>query len=151
MRLCFPICSGIVRERSVTVSKVVTMVNTNRMQRKIVSKTSSKAAPVEPESGSQMLIEERRQHILSLAQRQGRVLVEDLSKSLGIFVVISATPDRIRVEKPEGRGGRACREIDEDGSLLFSQAFDEMDGGVEVAVEGASWKDTVRVASSVEL
>jgi len=66
-------------------------------------------------------------------------------------VIISATPDRIRVEKPEGRGGRACREIDEDGSLLFSQAFDEVDGGVEVAVEGASWKDTIRVASSVEL
>lgn len=66
-------------------------------------------------------------------------------------MVISSTPDRIRVEKPEGRGGRACREIDEDGSLLFSQAFDEVDGGVEVAVEGASWKDTVRVASSVEL
>jgi DeoR family transcriptional regulator, aga operon transcriptional repressor len=60
------------------------MVNSNRMQRKIASKTSSKAAPVEPESGSQMLIEERRQHILSLVQRQGRVLVEDLSKSLGI-------------------------------------------------------------------
>jgi biotin operon repressor len=72
------------RESSVIVSKVVTMVNSNRMQRKIASKTSSKAAPVEPESGSQMLIEERRQHILSLAQRQGRVLVEDLPKSLGI-------------------------------------------------------------------
>lgn len=31
-----------------------------------------------------MLIEERRQHILALAQSQGRVLVRDLSKSLGI-------------------------------------------------------------------
>jgi len=50
------------------------MVNSNRMQRKLASKTSSKAAPVKPESGSQMLIEERRQHILSLAQRKGRVL-----------------------------------------------------------------------------
>jgi DeoR family transcriptional regulator, aga operon transcriptional repressor len=31
-----------------------------------------------------MLIEERRQHILALAQQQGRVLVEKLSESLGI-------------------------------------------------------------------
>ncbi len=31
-----------------------------------------------------MLIEERRQHILSLAQQHGRVLVEELSESLGI-------------------------------------------------------------------
>jgi DeoR family transcriptional regulator of aga operon len=34
--------------------------------------------------GSQLLIEERRQHILSLAQQNGRVLVEELSETLGI-------------------------------------------------------------------
>lgn len=35
-------------------------------------------------NGADMLIEERRQHILSLAHRHGRVLVEELSESLGI-------------------------------------------------------------------
>lgn len=34
--------------------------------------------------GSQMLIEERRQYIVGLAQKHGRVLVEELSESLGI-------------------------------------------------------------------
>lgn len=34
--------------------------------------------------GSAMLIEERRQYILGLAQKHGRVLVEELSESLGI-------------------------------------------------------------------
>jgi len=54
------------------------------MQRKVAPKASSKVPPAESESGKQMLIEERRQHILSLAQKRGRVLVEDLSESLGI-------------------------------------------------------------------
>lgn len=36
------------------------------------------------ETGSQMLIEERRQYIVKLLQKHGRVLVEDLSGSLGI-------------------------------------------------------------------
>ncbi len=34
--------------------------------------------------GSDMLIDERRQHILSLIQRDGRVLVAELSDTLGI-------------------------------------------------------------------
>jgi len=34
--------------------------------------------------GSQMLIEERRQYIVGVAQKHGRVLVEELSESLGI-------------------------------------------------------------------
>ena len=38
----------------------------------------------DPQPGSQMLIEERRQYIVALAQQHGRVLVEDLSQSLGI-------------------------------------------------------------------
>ncbi len=42
------------------------------------------AEPAGPERGAQMLIEERRQYIVSLAQQRGRVLVEDLSRSLGI-------------------------------------------------------------------
>src|ERR1700722_6993294 len=54
------------------------------MQRKVASKASSKVPPVDLKSGTQMLIEERRQHIFSLAQQHGRVLVEDLSESLGI-------------------------------------------------------------------
>jgi DeoR family transcriptional regulator of aga operon len=41
-------------------------------------------APVEQGRGSQMLIEERRQYIVALAQQHGRVLVEELSQSLGI-------------------------------------------------------------------
>jgi DeoR family transcriptional regulator, aga operon transcriptional repressor len=60
------------------------MENSNVMQPKVASKASSKVAPAVFESGTQMLIEERRQHILSLAQQRGRVLVEDLSESLGI-------------------------------------------------------------------
>ena len=36
------------------------------------------------ERGSEMLIEERRQYIVGLAQKHGRVLVEELSESLGI-------------------------------------------------------------------
>lgn len=40
-------------------------------------------AAVEPDL-SQMLIEERRQYILALAQKQGRVLVEELAQSLGV-------------------------------------------------------------------
>jgi DeoR family transcriptional regulator of aga operon len=54
------------------------------MQSKKVSKASSGAAPAEQERGSQMLIEERRQYIVALAQQHGRVLVEELSQSLGI-------------------------------------------------------------------
>jgi DeoR family transcriptional regulator, aga operon transcriptional repressor len=52
--------------------------------RKNASKVSLKKTPGEFGSGAQMLIEERRQHILSLAQQHGRVLVEELSESLGI-------------------------------------------------------------------
>lgn len=39
---------------------------------------------VELPENNQMLIEERRQHILSLVQNQGRVLVSELSQTLGI-------------------------------------------------------------------
>ena len=39
---------------------------------------------MDPERGSQMLIEERRQYIVAQAQQHGRVLVEELSESLGI-------------------------------------------------------------------
>ena len=44
--------------------------------------TQDTAAPVD--GGSQMLIEERRQYIHGLAQENGRVLVEDLSQTLGV-------------------------------------------------------------------
>ncbi len=37
-----------------------------------------------PDHNSQMLIEERRQYIIGVAQKEGRVLVEELSNSLGI-------------------------------------------------------------------
>jgi DeoR family transcriptional regulator of aga operon len=43
---------------------------------------SPKSVTAAPESG--LLIDERRQHILSLVQKQGRVLVGDLSRTLGI-------------------------------------------------------------------
>ncbi|WP_396270855.1 transcriptional repressor AgaR [Granulicella paludicola] len=49
--------------------------------------TSKEVLPTnveDPERGSQMLIEERRQYIVALAQKHGRVLVEELSESLGI-------------------------------------------------------------------
>jgi DeoR family transcriptional regulator of aga operon len=43
-----------------------------------------KTKAAETGRGSQMLIEERRQHILALAQQNGRVIVEDLSRDLRI-------------------------------------------------------------------
>jgi DeoR family transcriptional regulator of aga operon len=47
--------------------------------------TQSKAAgAARPERGSQMLIEERRQYIVGVAQKHGRVLVEELSNALDI-------------------------------------------------------------------
>ena len=50
------------------------------------SSASSKKKTTSASSGrnSQLLIEERRQYIVGLAQRDGRVLVEELSESLGI-------------------------------------------------------------------
>ena len=41
----------------------------------------------ETNGSQQMLIDERRQHILSLVQNQGRVLVGELSRSLGISTI----------------------------------------------------------------
>lgn len=52
------------------------------MKRKHPRKRISR--PAELEHGSQMLIEERRQHILALARQNGRVIVENLSRDLGI-------------------------------------------------------------------
>jgi DeoR family transcriptional regulator of aga operon len=49
-----------------------------------LKKASRKTVPVEIDAGGQMLIEERRQHIIRLVQQDGRVLVEDLSRTLGI-------------------------------------------------------------------
>jgi len=54
------------------------------MRRKSISKVSSPKATAGGGSSSPMLIEERRLHILALAQQHGRVLVEDLSETLGI-------------------------------------------------------------------
>jgi DeoR family transcriptional regulator of aga operon len=54
------------------------------MQSKNASKNSSKGTSGGVERSSQMLIEERRQYIVALAQKNGRVLVEELSESLGI-------------------------------------------------------------------
>jgi DeoR family transcriptional regulator, aga operon transcriptional repressor len=50
---------------------------------KRMARTPTKAMAVTNES-SQMLIDERRRHILSLVQNQGRVLVGELSRALGI-------------------------------------------------------------------
>jgi DeoR family transcriptional regulator of aga operon len=54
------------------------------MKRKNVPKLLIDAASSKVERGEQMLIEERRQHIVALAHQNGRVIVEDLSQSLGI-------------------------------------------------------------------
>jgi DeoR family transcriptional regulator of aga operon len=54
------------------------------MQSKKARKAATAAGAAEQERGSQMLIEERRQYIVALAQQHGRVLVEELSQSLGI-------------------------------------------------------------------
>jgi len=52
-------------------------------QRKMPIEVKAAVVPL-VERGSEMLIEERRQHIVGIAQKHGRVLVEDLSESLGI-------------------------------------------------------------------
>ncbi len=57
------------------------MSNSQKLGR--ISKKSQNDLQAAPDIDS-MLIEERRQHILALAQKQGRVLVRDLSKSFGI-------------------------------------------------------------------
>lgn len=48
-----------------------------------MAKKSEIASPPVPENGH-LLIDERRQHILSLIQKQGRALVGELSRTLGI-------------------------------------------------------------------
>jgi DeoR family transcriptional regulator of aga operon len=47
-------------------------------------KSSAKQEPPPTPDGDQMLIDERRNHILNLLQGKGRVLVADLSRTLGI-------------------------------------------------------------------
>jgi DeoR family transcriptional regulator of aga operon len=54
------------------------MVDTNMSSKKLAAKRPGSGR------GSEMLIEERRQYIVGLAQKHGRVLVEELSESLGI-------------------------------------------------------------------
>jgi DeoR family transcriptional regulator of aga operon len=60
-----------------------TMGRTTPMSSNASIKTK-RAAPTRAEPGSPMLIEERRQYIVGVAQKHGRVLVEELSESLGI-------------------------------------------------------------------
>lgn len=65
----------------------------------------------DPERGSQMLIEERRQYIVALAQKHGRVLVEELSESLGI--------SRITIRKDlDYLQGRGALQRTHGGALL---------------------------------
>lgn len=54
------------------------------MPRKSTSKPEEQRVSTESVPGNQMLIEERRQHILALAHEHGRVLISDLSRDLGI-------------------------------------------------------------------
>ncbi len=54
------------------------------MQPRSAPKAPTPVDPVESGNGSQMLIDERRQYILGLARQRGRVLVEELSRALGI-------------------------------------------------------------------
>src|SRR6202020_1753524 len=75
--------------RCINESCVVVFVEVTRrggrvMKSKVASKAPATEAAVDQALGSQMLIEERRQYIVGLAQQHGRVLVEELSQSLGI-------------------------------------------------------------------
>jgi DeoR family transcriptional regulator of aga operon len=63
-----------------------------------VPKDHSSELPVD--RSSQMLIEERRQYIIGLAQKNGRVLVEELSETLGI----SRITIRKDLDHLQGRG-----------------------------------------------
>jgi len=62
------------------------------------SKPKSNPKPAAPvDGGLHMLIEERRQYILGLAQENGRVLVEDLSQTLGVSsITIRKDLDRLQ-------------------------------------------------------
>lgn len=53
----------------------------------VIEKLNSTAKPVAEPDLSQMLIEERRQYILALAQKHGRVLVDELSQALGVSTI----------------------------------------------------------------
>lgn len=71
------------------------------MKTKPKSTSTEKAAdPRVAQRGSEMLIEERRQYILGLAEKNGRVLVEELSESLGI----SRITIRKDLDHLQGRG-----------------------------------------------
>jgi DeoR family transcriptional regulator of aga operon len=81
------------------------------MQSKKGPKASTVATPAEQGRGSQMLIEERRQYIVALAQQHGRVLVEELSQSLGI--------SRITIRKDlDYLQGRGALQRTHGGALL---------------------------------
>jgi DeoR family transcriptional regulator, aga operon transcriptional repressor len=56
---------------------------TKKTGRQHIARTPAKTA-MHSNDSSQMLIDERRRHILSLVQNQGRVLVGELSQTLGI-------------------------------------------------------------------
>src|ERR1700757_748273 len=43
------------------------------------------------------------------------------------------------------------RQIDEDATSLLSNALDQVNRSVEIAVEDASWEDAVSISCSVEL
>ena len=68
--------------------RLAAVLGSTSVSKSTVRQSLKRSAVKEPqesaESGPQMLIEERRQHILGLIQRHGRVLVEDLSESLRI-------------------------------------------------------------------
>src|SRR5579862_7221793 len=66
-------------------------------------------------------------------------------------MIFTATPDRIGIEQPEWRRVSSCREVDIDVWLFRAQLSDEMNGGVEVAVEFAARDDLVGVACAIEL
>ena len=84
-----------------------------------------------------------------------RVAIGDPALAVGAdageAVVLAAAPDRIGIEQPEWRRISSGREVDVKVGLFRAQFADQMDGGVEVAVELASFDDLVRVAGAVEL
>lgn len=65
---------------------MVKAVPGNAMAKSALKFAHAAKEKAEPEF-SQMLIEERRQYILGLAQKNGRVLVEELSRSFGVSTI----------------------------------------------------------------
>jgi DeoR family transcriptional regulator of aga operon len=109
------------------------------MRQKPVQSTPKTGSMEEAESGTQMLIAERRQHILELIQLHGRVLVEDLSQTLGI--------SRITIRKDLDDLQRRGMLQRTHGGALLRQSGTLFDPSLKEK-EGQSSQEKLRIAAA---